>query len=78
MAECSIELSMDQLLFLKIFPAIWLSLGSCFRNFSGFSYFFEDFSDYLAEFRELFGNFSDFSYFFEDFSSNFAGIGELF
>jgi len=40
--------------FLGIFPAIWLSLGCCFEDFSGFSYFFRNFSGYLAGFRVLF------------------------
>ena len=30
--------------FLEIFPAVSLVFGSCFSDFSGFSYFFPDFS----------------------------------
>lgn len=32
-----------QLLFSRIFPAVSLWLGSCFVDFSGFSYFFQEF-----------------------------------
>ena len=40
--------------FLEIFPAVSLVLGSCFMDFSSFSYFFIDFSGSFAEVRELF------------------------
>ena len=40
--------------FLEIFPAVSLFLGSCYSDFSGFSYFFMDFSGSFAEVRELF------------------------
>ena len=37
--------------FLWIFPAVSLWLGSCFGAFSGFSYFFGDFSGSFAVIR---------------------------
>ena len=40
--------------FLWNFPAVSLWFGSCFSNFSSFSYFFGDFSGCFAEFGELF------------------------
>ena len=40
--------------FLEIFPAVSLGLGSCFRNFSGFSYFFSEFFQLLGWIGELF------------------------
>ena len=40
--------------FLEIFPAVSLRLGCCFENFSGFNYFFGDFSGGFAGFGELF------------------------
>jgi len=40
--------------FWGIFPAIGLNLGCCFRDFSGFSYFFGNFSGCFADFRVLF------------------------
>lgn len=43
-----------QLLFSRIFPAVSLSLGSCFVDFSGFSYFFSEFFQLLGWIRELF------------------------
>ena len=50
--------------FLENFPAVLLGLGSCFRDFSGFSYFFGDFSGCFAEFRELFWGFQHFQLLF--------------
>jgi hypothetical protein len=41
-------------IFLWIFPAVSLVLGSCFGNFSGFSYFFPEFFQLLGRIRELF------------------------
>ena len=40
--------------FLWIFPAVSLVLGSCFVEFSGYSYFFMNFSGCFAGFGELF------------------------
>ena len=37
-----------QLLFSRIFPAVSLWLGSCFVDFSGFSYFFQEFFQLLG------------------------------
>ena len=37
-----------QLLFSGIFPAVSLGLGSCFSDFSGFSYFFPEFFQLLG------------------------------
>jgi len=34
--------------FLENFPAVLLGLGSCFGDFSGFSYFFGEFSSCFA------------------------------
>ena len=50
---CLIESSISAVsaTFLWIFPAVSLWLGSCFRNFSSFSYFFGDFSGYFAVVR---------------------------
>ena len=64
--------------FLWIFPAVSLVLGSCFSDFSGFSYFFIDFPAVSLRLGSFFGDFSGFSYFFMDFSGGFAGFGELF
>ena len=43
--------------FLENFPAVLLGLGSCFGDFSGFSYFFLLFSGFLAGFWVLFCEF---------------------
>ena len=43
-----------QLLFSRIFPAVSLWLGSCFRYFGSFSYFFGNFSGCFAGLGELF------------------------
>ena len=43
-----------QLLFSGIFPAVSLWLGSCFVDFSGFSYFFPEFFQLLGWIGELF------------------------
>ena len=43
--------------FLWNFPAVSLVLGSCFVDFSGYSYFFMDFSDCFAVVRALFCGF---------------------
>ena len=40
-----------QLLFPWPFPAVSLGLGSCFGDFSGFSYFFGEFSSCFAVIR---------------------------
>ena len=37
--------------FLENFPAVLLGLGSCFGDFSGFSYFFGEFSSCFAVIR---------------------------
>ncbi len=43
-----------QLLFSRIFPAVSLGLGSCFVDFSSFSYFFPEFFQLLGWIGELF------------------------
>ena len=43
-----------QLLFSRIFPAVSLWLGSCFVDFSGFSYVFQEFFQLLGWIGELF------------------------
>ena len=43
-----------QLLFLGFYPAYGLSLGSCFGDFSSYSYFSRNYSGLWAEFWELF------------------------
>ena len=53
-----------QLLFWRFFRLFRCGQGSCFRNFSGFSYFFGDFSGCFAEFRELFWGFQHFQLLF--------------
>jgi hypothetical protein len=40
--------------FLENFPAVLLGLGSCFGDFSGFSYFFPEFFLFLGWIGELF------------------------
>ena len=53
-----------QLLFSGFFPAVSLGLGSCFVDFSSFSYFFGDFSGCFAGFGELFCGFQRFQLLF--------------
>ena len=50
--------------FLEIFPAVSLGLGSCFVDFSSFSYFFGDFSGCFAVVGELFCGFQRFQLLF--------------
>ncbi len=65
--------------FLWIFPAVSLWLGSCFRNFSSFSYFFGDFSGYFAVVRGAVLEISAVSAtFFQNFSSFWTGLGSCF
>ena len=45
-------------------PFVSLWLGSCFGDFSGFSYFFGEFPAVSLVLGSCFGDFSDFSYFF--------------
>jgi len=49
---------------LEIFPAVSLWLGSCFVDFSGFSYFFRNFSGCFAVVGELFCGFQQFQLLF--------------
>ncbi|HCF15894.1 MAG TPA: hypothetical protein DER19_07235 [Eubacterium sp.] len=53
-----------QLLFSGFFPAVSLGLGSCFVDFSSFSYFLGDFSGCFAGFWELFCGFQRFQLLF--------------
>ena len=46
------------------FPAVGLNFGCCFRDFSGFSYFFGDFSGCFAGFWVLFWGFLRFQLLF--------------
>ncbi|MBD8920263.1 MAG: hypothetical protein EGR92_05075 [[Eubacterium] rectale] len=68
-----------QLLFSRIFPAVSLWFGSCFVDFSGFSYLFWRF---FRLFRCVWGAVLVISAvsatFFGDFSGCFAVVGELF
>ena len=50
--------------FLEIFSAVSLGLGSCFVDFSSFSYFFGDFSGCFAVVGELFCGFQRFQLLF--------------
>ena len=58
--------------FLEIFSAVSLGLGSCFVDFSSFSYFFGDFSGCFAVVGELFCGFQRFQLLF---SRNFPAFG---
>ena len=53
-----------QLLFFQNFSSFWAGLGSCFRDFSSFSYFFLEFFQLLGWFRELFWEFQRFQLLF--------------
>ncbi|RGT76169.1 hypothetical protein DWX07_09690 [Agathobacter rectalis] len=53
--------------FLENFPAVSLGLGSCFVDFSGFSYFFGEFSGCFAGIGELFCGFQRFQLLFWGF-----------
>jgi len=65
--------------FLWIFPAVSLWLGSCFRNFSSFSYFFMDFSGYFVVVRgAVLGISAVSATFFQNFSSLWTGLGSCF
>jgi hypothetical protein len=50
--------------FFRNFPAVSLWLGSCFVDFSSFSYFFWNFSGCFAGFGELFCGFQQFQLLF--------------
>ena len=65
--------------FLENFPAVSLGLGSCFVDFSGFSYFFGGFSGCFAVIRGAVLWISAVSAtFFKNFSSFWAGLGSCF
>ena len=57
--------------FLEIFPAVSLWLGSCFVDFSGFSYFFMYFSGSFAGLGEMFLGFQRFQLLFWRFFRQF-------
>jgi hypothetical protein len=65
--------------FLENFPAVLLGLGSCFGDFSGFSYFFGEFSSCFAVIRGAVLVISAVSAtFFQNFSIFWAGLGCCF
>ena len=65
--------------FLENFPAVSLGLGSCFVDFSDFSYFFGEFSGCFAGIRGAVLWISAVSAtFFKNFSSFWAGLGSCF
>ena len=65
--------------FLENFPAVLLGLGSCFGDFSGFSYFFGEFSSCFAVIRgAVLGISAVSATFFQNFSCFWAGLGSCF
>ena len=65
--------------FLENFPAVSLGLGSCFGDFSDFSYFFGEFSSCFAVIRgAVLGISAVSATFFQNFSIFWAGLGCCF
>jgi len=65
--------------FSMVFSGFWAGLGSCFVDFSGFSYFFMDFSGCFAVVWGAVLWISAVSAtFFQNFSSFWAGLGSCF
>ena len=65
--------------FLWNFPAVSLVLGSCFVEFSGYSYFFMDFSGCFAVvWGAVLWISAVTATFFQNFSSFWAGLGSCF
>ena len=57
-------ISADSATFFQKFSSFWARLGSCFRDFSSFSYFLREFSGCFAVVRELFWEFQWFQLLF--------------
>ena len=72
-------ISADSATFLEIFPAVSLGYGSCFVDFSGFSYFFGNFSgSFAVVMGAVLWISADSATFFQNFSSFWAGWGSCF